>query len=115
MHLISKLQHVRNILLSATNDLYHYRYPTDAEKKKLRHWVVWQEDSEDGSFHTDNRKQEQVIHGTIDLYTLDEYDELLDNIQDSLNGSPYIVWRLNMVVYEDETNLIHYEWEWEIG
>jgi hypothetical protein len=37
----------------------------------------------------------------------------LDNIQAALN-SLRIPWRLNSVQYEDETNLIHYEWTWEV-
>lgn len=115
MKLTDKLKHVRDILLEVSDNLYHYRYPTDEEKKSLGHWLVWQEDSENNALHADNSKGEQSLHGTIDLYTLIEYDALIDDIQDVLNKSPYIIWRLNSVSYEDDTNLIHYEWELEIG
>ena len=60
-----------------------------------------------------NRMSEQQLHGTVDLYTLEEYNPLIDEIQEALNevmGG----WSLNTVDYEDETNLIHYEWEWTL-
>ena len=49
----------------------------------------------------------------MDYYTPQEYDPAVDNIQAALN-SLRIPWRLNSVQYEDETNLIHYEWTWEV-
>ena len=61
----------------------------------------------------DNRKQEQQVHGTIDCYTKIEFDPLLDEIQDALNAAG-IGWSLLTVQYEDETNLIHYEWEFYV-
>ena len=75
-------------------------------------FCVWAEDGENG-FNAGNRKAEQAITGTVDYYTLQEYDPTLDNIQAALN-SLRIPWQLNSVQYEDETNLIHYEWTWEV-
>ena len=75
-------------------------------------FCVWAEDGENG-FNAGNRKAEQAITGTVDYYTLREYDPAVDNIQTALN-SLRIPWQLNSVQYEDETNLIHYEWTWEV-
>ena len=50
----------------------------------------------------------------IDCFTQKEYDPVLDEIQDALNEAE-IGWRLSSVQYEDETNLIHSEWEFNIA
>lgn len=111
MTLNEKLKYLK-VVLSNLNfeDVYHYRHP---QTKKTR-WIVWQEDSETNSFHANNNKAEQPIHGSIDLYTQIEFDGLIDLIQEVLINAERISWRLNFVAYEEETNLIHYEWEFEV-
>lgn len=86
---------------------YHYWRPI-----KSLPYCIWQEDGEDGSFETNNRKVNQQIHGTVDYFTKTEFDENVDEIQDYLNSMDDFGWRLNLVQYEDDTNIIHYEWEW---
>ena len=100
------LRGVKDALLKVTDEVYHYRRPPDPKEK----YIVWAEDSEDSSFAAGNRTEEQQIHGTIDYYTLTEFDENIDLIQMVLYAAG-IGFRLNSVQYEDETNLIHYEWE----
>ena len=92
-----------------TDNVFHYKRPG----KNKTQYVVWQEDGSgtDGWFN--NHMGEQQIHGTIDLFTLQEYDILVDEIQERLNRLS-AGWSLQLVQYEDETNLIHYEWEWSI-
>ena len=92
-----------------TDNVSHYKRPG----KNKPQYVVWQEDGSgtDGWFN--NHMGEQQIHGTIDLFTLQEYDILVDEIQERLNNLN-AGWSLQSVQYEDETNLIHYEWEWSI-
>ena len=60
-----------------------------------------------------NHKAEQAIHGYIDYFTLTEFDSAVDSVQDVLDshGSE---WRLNDVQKEEETNLIHYSWEFTV-
>lgn len=108
----NNLKTVRDALnsTSANGKVYHYTRPANIKPA----WVVWQEDSEADSVEVDNRKQEQQVHGTIDCYTQIEFDPLLDEIQDALNSAG-IGWSLLTVQYEDETNLIHYEWEFYIA
>ena len=93
----------------STDNVSHYKRPG----KNKPQYVVWQEDGSgtDGWFN--NHMGEQQIHGTIDLFTLQEYDILVDEIQERLNNLS-AGWSLQSVQYEDETNLIHYEWEWSI-
>ncbi len=102
----NKLMRVRDALVSVTAKTYHYRRPSTVQKE----YIVWAEDSEDASFNADNRKAEQQIHGTIDYFTQKEFDPLIDGIQNALDEAR-VSFRLNAVDYEDDTKLIHYEWE----
>ena len=54
------------------------------------------------------------MRGTIDLYTRQEFDPAVDQIQEGLNTSEGVGWVLSSVQYEDETNLIHYEWTFAV-
>lgn len=94
-------------LAQAVQPCFHYwRIKEEAP------YCVWQEDGEDNSFHAGNRKTEQQIHGTVDYFTRTEYDPALDAVQSYLETLDDFGWRLLSVQFEDETNLIHYEWEW---
>lgn len=90
--------------------VFHYRRPLGHPPS----YLVWAENGEDDSFNADNLKREQVIGYTADYYTQTEFDPNVDRIQTCLDsfGRP---WHLISVSYEDETNLIHYEWGFENG
>lgn len=89
-------------------DVSHYR------RLKSKRFVVWAEDGEENSFHADNLKKEQQLTGTVDLFTNLEFDTIADQIQAILNSQP-VGWYLASVQYEEETNLIHYQWRWYYG
>lgn len=89
---------------------YHYRRPSNVKSE----YGVWAEDGENNSFHSDNGKAEQQIHGTVDYYTLDEFNPVIDAIQQALENVTPGGWFLSSVQYEDDTNLIHYEWDFEV-
>lgn len=107
-----KLKNLRDTLktISIPNKVFHYARPANTKAP----WIVWQEDGEATSFSSNNRKEEQQVHGTIDCYTQTEYDPILDEIQTALNDAG-IGWALLSVQYEDTTKLIHYEWEFDIA
>ena len=109
MSVVDKLKKIRDAMNGVSNQVYHYKRPKDVKPA----WIVWQEDGSSTDMWANNRMSEQQLHGTVDLYTLQEYDPLIDEIQEALNGVMG-GWNLQMVDYEDETNLIHYEWEWTI-
>lgn len=104
-----KLKKVRDALHKTGVPVFHYRRPNN---KPLR-YIIWQEDGSNTDMWADNHMKEQQLHGTIDLYTTMEYDEGIDLVQEELNGV-MVGWSLTTVDYEDETNLIHYEWEWNL-
>lgn len=109
MSLISKQKKVRDCFSGIDCDVYHYW-----RSKKNFPCLIWAEDSESSSAHADNKKQEQVLHGTADYFTRKEYDLNIDVIQNNMNKTQGLSWRLNSVQYEEETNMIHFEWEFEV-
>lgn len=102
-----KLKQIGEAFADITPNCSHY-YRTDKFPA-----VVWAESGEDESFNSDNQKSEQRIIGTVDLFTKTEFDPLCDAVQTTL-ADLGVTWRLNSVQYEDETNVIHYEWEWGV-
>lgn len=92
--------------------VYHYWRPNMSAP-----FAVWAEDGEADAFDANNRKKEQILTGYVDYYTKDEFDTTADLIQDallSLQGDTSFAWRLDSVQYEEQTNLIHYQWTWVI-
>jgi len=108
--LTSKLKKLNTALTAVTSKSYHYTKPASVKAP----YVIWTEESEDGSFHADNAEKEQEVVGYIDLYTLKEFDPLIDVVQGALARLDGCAWRLSTVQYEDETKLIHYTWEWRL-
>ena len=71
---------------------------------------------EDGSndLFADNVHAEKICQGTLDLYTNQENDPLMESVPEALEGIG-AAYYLNSVQYEEDTGLIHYEWVWEYG
>lgn len=108
---MSKIKRIRDLLVSIPDlKVYHYWRP-----RLEAPFCLWQEDGEGDSLHSNNKKSEQVITGSIDYYTKTEYDSMVDNIQEALNNAECVAWNLDSVDYEEETNLIHYSWSFEIA
>lgn len=105
----TKLKKIKDALTSIAGlSVYHYwRFGADAP------YCIWQEDGDIG-FEGDNHKAEQAITGTVDYFTLVEYDGNFDAIQIALNGVENLSWSLESVQFEEDTNLIHYEWRWRL-
>lgn len=102
-----------NLLVEVDEDLpvYHYQRPS---RESLDRYVIWAEQNEVSSFLVNNRKSEQQVRGTIDLFTQIEFDPAVDGIQEALDEAEHVTWELYSVQYEDETALIHYEWEFTV-
>lgn len=91
--------------------VFHYAKP---EKTKAP-YLVWTETGEGDSFYADMKKAELVLQGDCDYFTQTEFDENIDAINDALNGIANLRWQILSVQYEDDTKLIHYQWQWEIA
>lgn len=109
MSLKTRMETLADEFSKLSDQVYHYWRP---RPDGVNQYIIWAEDQEANSLEADNQKQEQGIHGTIDLFTVYEFDSLVDSIQESLNALENLSWRLNSVQYEEETGLIHHEWEW---
>lgn len=110
MTLQGKLKWFGTQVASVVTRTYHYTKAMNAAVP----YAVWAEDSESDQFEADNYKAEQSIGGSLNYFTKQEYDPVLDDIQELLN-SHKLIWNLESVQYEPETGLIHYEWRWSIG
>lgn len=89
--------------------VYHYHRAELTDQ-----YVVWAEEGEESSFNADSHKVEQQLTGVIDFFTKEEFDPLADEIQSILDAEE-IGWRLESVLYEEETNFIHFHWRWWLG
>lgn len=102
------LQGIRDLLLNIGPPVSHY-----FASGQTGNYIVWAEDGEGASGHADGQKTTQIIQGTIDYFTKTEFDPIMEQIQEKLNGSD-IAWRLSSVQYEKDTGYIHYEWVFEV-
>lgn len=105
---MTNLSLIKNAMIDLTDKAYHYYAPPNEEPP----YIVWAEDSAN-DFIADNKHIEIVMGGTIDLFTLDENDPLMEEIPRALNGIP-CAWYLNSVQYEEDTKLVHCEWVFEV-
>ena len=64
-----KLTDIRDALLEIIPDVFHYEAWAKPDK-----YIVWAEDTEADSLNSDDRKEEQVLQGTIDYFTLTEFE-----------------------------------------
>lgn len=78
-------------------------------------YCIWAEDGEGKSLHGNNKKLNQSLSGTVDLFTKSENDPFADSIQEALNDAENVAWYLNSVQREEETELVHYEWVFEVS
>lgn len=88
--------------------VYHF----DAPEKVKPPYIVWAEDGQGQIIRADNRLGSQVIEGTIDYFTIHEYDDTFLKIQRALDNHG-ISYRFNSCQYEKDTKLIHFEWVWQ--
>ena len=91
-----------------TQNVYHYHAPPNSRPP----YIVWAEDGAN-DFAANNIHDESASQGTIDLYTKQEDDPLVDLIPKTLNGIE-CAWEKNSTQYEEDTRLIHIEWVFEV-
>ena len=74
-------------------------------------YIVWAEDR-GKDLAADNHHSERAMTGTADLYTKEEFDQMVYMVGEAFDDFD-VCWRLASTQYEDETGYWHYEWEWE--
>lgn len=110
MSLQSKLQKIQDALTAIEGlPVYHYwRSAADLT------YCIWEEESDAGILAGDNHTAEQAISGYIELFTKTEFDPYADAIQEALNAVEGCAWLYEGAVYEEDSNLIHHSWVWEV-
>ena len=108
----SKLQTISGIFatLAAENapgyPVYHYQAPAETKAP----YIVWAEDDridlKAGNIHA-----EKAWQGTLDFFTHTEFDSGFGYIE-ALFDAKGFSWRFESVQFEEDTDLIHYEWVW---
>lgn len=106
MTLTEKLIKIGRMYAGVVPRAFHYWRPMENAP-----WLIWAEDS-GAELVTGNHVAEQAIKGSTDYFTKDEFDPAIDAIQEAQNTLEGFAWTLNSVQYEDQTDLIHYEWRW---
>lgn len=105
---MSRLDTIKNALTTLTEAVYHYHAPPNSTAP----YIVWAEDDAN-DFEAGNVHVESADQGTIDLYTLQENDPLIESIPGALNDSG-CAWYKNSTQFEEDTGIIHLEWVFEV-
>ena len=104
----TRLETIANEIKAISSVIHHYK-----RNEVSAPFGVWAEQYEEDSNYSDNHKQDQGIHIQLDYYTQEEFDEVLDDLQDYFDANEY-PWNLDSVLYEDDTNMIHYTWSFTV-
>lgn len=106
---MSWMDDLKNLLLTVTPNVHHNEATGETGS-----YIVWAEDSARDGLYADNILIEQVIQGTIDYFTHQEYDPVLHEIQEKLDSAEWLCWYLNSIQKERDTGYTHYEWVFEV-
>lgn len=98
------LKEIKEFLLDITLNTYHQEAWQQHDT-----YIVWAEDGESGAVHGDNRKVKQILDVTIDVFTKDEYPEIIERLQNAFNDKG-IPFELLSIQYEPDTKYTHYEY-----
>lgn len=82
------------------------------ERMKSDRYFVWQEEASIDLL-ADNGHFAYAVRGTTDLFTTQEFDPWADEIETAFFRAG-ISFRKNSVQYEENTGIVHHEWEWTV-
>lgn len=107
MSLTTTLEKLSQGLAALGGNVYHHWRP-DLETP----CTVWAEDGAN-AFAADGSTAEQALAGTVDYFTPNDIDPMVDAIQERMTRMG-LTWGLNSIQHEPETGLHHWEWVWEV-
>lgn len=67
----------------------------------------------DNALYADDRHAERATQGSVHYYTRDPSGAPKQTIEAALDAAR-AAWYLDMIDFESDTGLIHYEWAWEL-
>lgn len=97
------------LLTAITQNTYHYAAPPNTQPP----YIVWQEFSQSDTMDADGEQDQYAVSGTIDIFSLMEKEPIVKQVRESLNDSE-IAFSLKSVQYEQDTGLIHWEYEFDL-
>lgn len=100
---------IKEVLCNAFDNVYF----SEAEVNAPFPYVVYMPDDEVGSLNADNKKQNQAINGTVDIFCKYENGLELFNRMQSVLSNNDLNYRLNSTNYESDKGVMHFEWEVE--
>lgn len=77
-------------------------------------YFVWQEELTEVDPTSDNKHENEVVNGSTDLYTKNEFDPWRLALQAEFNKNPRITWQKTGCSYEPDTGFWHYSWDWVV-
>lgn len=101
------LKQFRDILLTVTNEVYHF------ESHKQSDYVVWHEVGSIG-LSGDNSSAETGTMIAVDYFTHIEYSDIPGRLSAALESYDEVAVSGPVVIYEEDTQLIHYAWTCEV-
>lgn len=91
---------------AVTEKVSHFRQMQESR------YMVWQEAGRN-DFEAGNRHVEKAWTGTTDIFTTIEFDPWIDALENQFDALG-IAYQLENVDYDDETDVMHYEYSWEV-
>lgn len=102
------LNELKELLLIVGVPVYRYE-----GFQETGNYIVWAEDSQGSTLHSDDSMNIRSTQGTIDYFTQEENDPIVETIEEKLNSAD-LSWQFGSIQYEKENGYIHYEWIWEV-
>ena len=100
-------ERVKEALLSVSENVFLFT----AKGNQNLPYIVYGVDGENHLFASD-RRAELCDAGYVDLFTKDGNDPLIKSVPEALELAG-VAFYLNSIQFEEQTDLLHYEWRWE--
>lgn len=83
------------------------------EMMDAQRYFVWLEDGR-GDLLTDNAHAERATTGRTMLFTPQEFDPWVDELEAAFNADPDIAWELIAVIFDEKTRIWQHTWQWSV-
>lgn len=102
------MEEILRILLSLGTPVYHL----EAERNAKPPYLVYQEISQGEILSADNSQDEYAVTGTVDIFSKNGKEPLVRQLREAFDENEISFW-VKSVQYEEDTGLIHTEFEFD--
>lgn len=103
------MEELISLLKTLTDKLYHHTAPPNA----VPPYIVYGEQGQGEILSADDQQDGYSMTVTVDIFSKKGKEPLFKQVYDTLNDN-YISFYLKSVQYEEDTGLIHYEYETDV-